>query len=269
MDPDGHAPDERDPASRTEFRLGTRNAHTGLTPFTGTFTDEGVEIFRQATFALAKGVTDDNGVKDPRSPANRLAQAHVDVLRAYLDAGSGSTVGGHIPHITMTINFDTITRQLTEATLSHGGPISIAMARRILGDARILPAVLNGTSTILDVGRSQRLFPPHLRDALVLRDGGCAWPGCTRPAGMTQAHHIINWIDGGPTSLANGVLLCLYHHQTSPFDRMEDPDRPRQPTRIHPATMDRPAPTPPAEPSPPTHCSNRPIRHRGSGALSA
>ena len=89
MNPDGHAPDERDPASRTEFRVGTRNAHTGLTPFTGTFTDEGVEIFRQATFALAKPVTDDNGVKDPRSPANRLAQAHLDVLRAYLDARCG------------------------------------------------------------------------------------------------------------------------------------------------------------------------------------
>ena len=114
MNPDGHAPDERDPASRTEFRLGTRNAHTGLTPFTGTFTDEGVEIFRQATFALAKPVPDDNGgIGDPRSPANRLAQAHVEVLRAYFDAGSGSTVGGHVPHVTMTINFDTITRQLT------------------------------------------------------------------------------------------------------------------------------------------------------------
>ena len=213
MDPDGHAPDERDPASRTEFRLGTRNAHTGLTPFTGTFTDEGVEIFRQATFALAKPVLDENGVKDPRSPANRLAQAHVEVLRAYLDAGSGSTVGGHVPHVTMTIDFDTITRQLSDATLSHGGPISIGMARRILCDARILPAVLNGASTILDVGRSQRLYPPHLRDALVLRDGGCAWPGCDRPAGMTQAHHIISWLDGGPTSLSNGVLLCLYHHQ--------------------------------------------------------
>ncbi len=113
----------------------------------------------------------------------------------------------------MTINFDTITRQLSDATLSHGGPVSVGMARRILCDARILPAVLNGASTILDVGRSQRLFPPHLRDALVLRDGGCAWPGCDRPAGMTQAHHIISWLDGGPTSLANGVLLCLYHHQ--------------------------------------------------------
>ncbi|MFL5531734.1 MAG: DUF222 domain-containing protein, partial [Gemmatimonadales bacterium] len=130
------------------------------------------------------------GVKDPRSPGNRLAQAHVEALRAYLDAGSGSTVGGHVPHVTMTINFDAITRQLSDATLSHGGPISIGMARRILCDARILPAVLNGASTILDVGRSQRLFPTHLRDALVLRDGGCAWPGCDRPAGMTQAHHI-------------------------------------------------------------------------------
>ena len=267
MNPDGHAPDERDPASRTEFRVGTRNAHTGLTPFAGTFTDEGVEIFRQATFALAKPVPDDNGVRDPRSPANRLAQAHVEVLRAYLDAGSGSSVGGHVPHVTMTINFDTLTRQLSDATLSHGGPVSVGMARRILCDARILPAVLNGASTILDVGRSQRLFPPHLRDALVLRDGGCAWPGCDRPAGMTQAHHITSWLDGGPTSLANGVLLCLYHHQQAHSTQWNDPDRARWTTRIHPPTMDRPPPTTPPKPSPPpTAAINRSFEgttHRG------
>ena len=82
MNPDGHAPDERDPASRTEFRVGTRNAHTGLTPFTGTFTDEGVEIFRQATFALAKPVPDDNGGRRIRGHPRTGSPKHTSTCSA-------------------------------------------------------------------------------------------------------------------------------------------------------------------------------------------
>ncbi len=66
---------------------------------------------------------------------------------------------------------------------------------------------------MLDVGRAQRPFTPAQRRALTHRDGGCAWPGCDRPPGWTQAHHILSWLDGGPTDLDNGVLLCLFHHQ--------------------------------------------------------
>jgi len=211
LDPDGPAPDEPDPTGRMELRLGNRNPRTRLTPFTGTLTDEAVEMFRQATAALA--APDPANTDDPRSPAARLAHAHLEVIRAFLDTGAGPSVGGQVPHVTMTVDYDTLTGQLANATLAHGGPITTGQARRILCDARILPAVLNGSSRILDVGRSQRLYPPHLRAALTLRDKGCAWPCCDRPPGMTQAHHITSWLDGGPTSLDNGVLLCLYHHQ--------------------------------------------------------
>ncbi len=86
-------------------------------------------------------------------------------------------------------------------------------ARRIACDAAILPMVLGGASQVLDVGRAQRLFTPAQRRALTERDRGCAWPGCDRPPGWTQAHHVVSWLDGGPTDLDNGVLLCLFHHQ--------------------------------------------------------
>ncbi|MEO7745197.1 MAG: HNH endonuclease signature motif containing protein [Actinomycetota bacterium] len=49
--------------------------------------------------------------------------------------------------------------------------------------------------------------------ALTVRDAGCAFPGCDAPTSRCDAHHITHWADGGPTALANLVLLCRYHHQ--------------------------------------------------------
>ena len=30
---------------------------------------------------------------------------------------------------------------------------------------------------------------------------------------MCHAHHLVHWIEGGPTSLANMLLLCGHHHR--------------------------------------------------------
>jgi hypothetical protein len=37
--------------------------------------------------------------------------------------------------------------------------------------------------------------------------------GCTVPASWCQAHHVIPWADGGPTTTDNGTLLCGHHHR--------------------------------------------------------
>src|SRR5207247_4153781 len=50
------------------------------------------------------------------------------------------------------------------------------------------------------------------RRALNVRDGGCRWPGCDRPASYTSGHHLKHWIRGGATDLPNLVLLCHRHH---------------------------------------------------------
>jgi hypothetical protein len=65
----------------------------------------------------------------------------------------------------------------------------------------------------LDVGRRTRTVPPAIRTALVVRDRGCAFPGCDRPPSWTDAHHLEHWADGGPTALDNLVLLCRRHHR--------------------------------------------------------
>ena len=47
----------------------------------------------------------------------------------------------------------------------------------------------------------------------MLRDGGCAFPGCDRPPRWCDGHHIRHWTDGGHTALTNAVLLCGHHHR--------------------------------------------------------
>ncbi|MBN3496321.1 HNH endonuclease signature motif containing protein, partial [Arthrobacter pascens] len=65
---------------------------------------------------------------------------------------------------------------------------------------------------ILDIGRTTRIFPPHIRKALTARDQGCAFPNCTIPAPWCEAHHITYWSHGGTTGTDNGTLLCSHHH---------------------------------------------------------
>jgi hypothetical protein len=65
--------------------------------------------------------------------------------------------------------------------------------------------------TVLNVGRKTRTVPPSIRRALEARDRGCRFPGCT--SRRCDAHHVEHWIDGGPTSIANLVLLCRRHHR--------------------------------------------------------
>ena len=92
------------------------------------------------------------------------------------------------------------------------GPVNASTVRKIACDADIIPVLLGSEGRILDIGRTTRIFPPHIRKAITARDQGCAFPGCTIPAPWCEAHHITYWSHGGPTSTDNGTLLCSHHH---------------------------------------------------------
>ncbi len=66
--------------------------------------------------------------------------------------------------------------------------------------------------TWMDVGRRTRVVSAAMRRALVLRDQGCRFPGCTEKL-FVDAHHVIYWSRGGPTVLWNLILLCRRHHR--------------------------------------------------------
>ncbi len=91
------------------------------------------------------------------------------------------------------------------ATLEDGTRISAETFRRVACDCGLVTAGRDGEA--LNIGRRARSIPPAIRRALMLRDRGCAFPGCTHTS-FLHGHHIQHWLHGGETSLANIVLLC-------------------------------------------------------------
>ncbi|NQX28194.1 DUF222 domain-containing protein [Microbacteriaceae bacterium VKM Ac-2854] len=93
------------------------------------------------------------------------------------------------------------------------GVVSAAFVRTAACADGIAPITLAADGRVLNLGRTQRLFDRWQRLALTVRDGGCRWSGCDRPASWCDAHHLNEWQkDAGRTDLADGVLLCRAHH---------------------------------------------------------
>jgi hypothetical protein len=157
--------------------------------------------------------------RDPGPVGQRQADALVELARRALAGqcragGALPDTGGEAATLLVTLSLDALRTGLGAGLLPTGDVVSAAAARRWACDARIIPAVLDGDSVPLDVGRARRLFTPAQRRALALRGGDrCAFPGCDRPGSWCDAHHLRHWADGGPTDLSNGVLLCGHHHQ--------------------------------------------------------
>jgi hypothetical protein len=86
-------------------------------------------------------------------------------------------------------------------------------ARRIACDASVNRVVTAGAAGPVEIGRRTPVVPAALRRAVAVRDGGCRFPGCDRPPGWCDAHHVVHWADGGPTELGNLLLLCRPHHR--------------------------------------------------------
>ena len=95
------------------------------------------------------------------------------------------------------------------ATLEDGSRVSAETFRRVACDCGLVAARRDGEA--LNIGRRTRTIPPAIRRALMLRDHGCAFPGCTHTA-FLHGHHVEHWLHGGETSLSNLLLLCTRHH---------------------------------------------------------
>jgi hypothetical protein len=174
---------------------------------------ESAATLRTALSPLCAPRPADDGGPDPRTLAERQADGLIDLAHRALDGGRLPGEGGERPHVTVTVPLTVLESRIGNGLLGFAaGSVAAEDARRWACDAHLVPVVIGGRGEPLDVGRASYTVPRWMRRALVQRDGGCAFPGCTVPAQWAAAHHVTHWALGGVTALHNLVLLCPRHH---------------------------------------------------------
>jgi hypothetical protein len=212
---DRFAPDEfahQEAWNRSQRWLKLIRQHDGTLKIRGVLDKESAALALAVLDPLAAPLPTVDGVPDTRLPEGRNADAFMQLCQ--LATPALPEVRGERPHMFVTTTLESLQLQVgsTLGSLEGGYLIGREAVRRIACDANIIPVVLGSAGQPLDIGRSTRIVPQGLRRALILRDGGCAFPGCDRPPLWCDAHHIDHWADGGPTSLCNLALLCVRHH---------------------------------------------------------
>ncbi|MGH8945326.1 MAG: DUF222 domain-containing protein [Acidimicrobiia bacterium] len=191
-------------------RLHASLTYGGMVRVDGDLDPEGGEVLLCALEALSETLDRD----DHRGPAQRRADALVELCRQALDGGKLPARRGERPHLVVTVDLATLERRAGyRADTDRGGVLSPEAVRRLACDAEISRVITRGESQPLDVGRKTRVIPAGLWRAVVARDRRCRWRGCDRPPRWCDVHHILHWLDHGETKLPNLVLLCRRHHR--------------------------------------------------------
>ena len=142
-----------------------------------------------------------------RTPAQRRADALVDVAKFFLDHHDRAVKRRNRPHVNVIVSEE------QHARFVDGGPLSPAAASMTLCDCELHRLVMSADSEVLDYGRATRVMSPGQWASLAARDQGCRFPGCDRPPQFCDAHHVEWFSHGGHTRLDNLVLTCRRHHR--------------------------------------------------------
>ena len=144
--------------------------------------------------AGSEAAVNEAAVSDPAGAAKRTRSCGADRAQVIVHFTEDRIDGGHM------------------AVLDDGGRVSAETFRRMACDCSLLGVLEDGEGEPLDVGRKSRRISPALRRAVMLRDRGCRFPGCTHDR-YIDLHHRQHWMHGGETTKANLLALCTFHHR--------------------------------------------------------
>ncbi|ONI75166.1 hypothetical protein ALI144C_41210 [Actinosynnema sp. ALI-1.44] len=206
IDPDGTPPHDEE-SQRPERELRRHVFRDGRMEFKGRLDAETAALFEALLAPFEKRES-----SETRGCAERGGDAFADVLQKAANCPDSPAHNGYKTEVAFTVSMDELMRSADNQVLP-GTRLTAGEARRIACDAHVLPVVMGGASQPLDVAVPAYVVPAHIRRGLVLRDRGCTFPSCDRPASVCHSHHIKSWLRGGPTALGNLVLLCGQHHR--------------------------------------------------------
>jgi len=167
-------------------------------------------------YARVKGALTARVGRRPRDSATfeqRMADALVEVC------GFGEAGGVPSKRTTVVVHADLTYLAGQDGGTGAGGaeldvlgPLSPEVVRRLACDARIILSADNDQGHSLQQGTASRNPSPAQRLEIRRRDKGCRFPGCTYTE-FTDVHHVVHWLNGGPTAIPNLVTLCDQHHR--------------------------------------------------------
>jgi hypothetical protein len=198
LDPDGTEPDPTEDRSLSlaKHSDGSVTGRFELDPVGGEKVQAALESFVQA----------DRPTGDLRTRAQQLGDALVQLADNALASGGLPVLRTMKPQLVVTIGVEDLIDPGTvpgAAETGFGAILSAARARWAACDGTITRLVLDADGQPMDVGRTKRLVPPHLRRAVEQRDRHCVFAGCEAPTHWCDVHHLLEWINGGETSLEN------------------------------------------------------------------
>ena len=147
-----------------------------------------------------------------RPRCNDCTDALDEACAKLLKSADQPSVGGIPASVIVTISLEDLLAKAGVAETADGSELTTDQLLRIADEAEIWPTIIIRDGVPLALGRSRRLASAGQTMALIARDAGCSFPGCTHPPQWCDRHHILDWILGGPTDLENLTLLCRYHH---------------------------------------------------------
>ncbi|HEX6445348.1 MAG TPA: DUF222 domain-containing protein [Streptosporangiales bacterium] len=251
LDPDGVLTEEREQWARESFTV-SPEVH-GMYLGTWWMTAQTKNLVDTVIGPLAMP-TGSKAAPDPRGPEKRRADAMARVVQHALNTGDLPVVAGRRPQVTLTTSVADLLLGQGVARLNHGDLVSMDTVIQTLCDADVNLAVFGGPGELLYYGRTRRTAPPALKQALFVRDGGCAF-GCDTPLEYLDAHHVQEWAkDHGHTDINQMCLVCGIEHGWIHHDGWQiqmingrpavipppwiDPDqKPRYATRNHPPAL--------------------------------
>jgi hypothetical protein len=168
-------------------------------------------------YARVKGALTARATRRPRDLATfeqRMADALVEVCGVAASDGT-TTKNGTAPKPTTVVVHADLTYLAGGdggAELDVLGPLSPEVVRRLACDAKIILSADNEKGHSIQQGTANRNPSSAQRIEIRRRDKGCRFPGCTY-CEFTDVHHVVHWLNGGPTAIPNLVTLCDQHHR--------------------------------------------------------
>lgn len=198
----------------TESVFGTWLGSVTLDPISGTIVATELDRLEETLFEADWAEAKDRLGRDPlphqlaRTSAQRRADALVEMATRSKQASA--TARRPTPLFTVLVDYPTLAGRMCQ--LAQGSVVTPGSLLRYLDQATVERAVF-GPDDRVEMGHSTRLFKGATRRAVEVRDRVCQHPFCDLTADRCQVDHIHPASQGGPTTQANGRLLCPFHNR--------------------------------------------------------